>query len=67
MKHQIITEDILVNAGFEYNKRETELLEKYQKSFYGIENYKEFRKLTIDVDIKCPIKLDINNGNNNRG
>lgn len=59
-----ITEDILIKAGFEYLELETNLLAKYQKETYGIDNYKMFRKWTDDLN---PIKLDIDNGFNNRG
>lgn len=64
MKHQIITEDILINAGFEYLERESNLTKDYQNELYEKENYKVFRKWTED---KIPIKLDIDNGVNNRG
>lgn len=59
-----ITEDILINAGFEFLKHETELLAEYEKTNHGIDNYKTFRKWTDD---ELPIKLDIENGYNNSG
>lgn len=65
MDDLLISEDILINAGFEYLKNESEMLKipAYLKD-YGIKDYKIFRKWTKD---KHPIKLDINNGWNNRG
>lgn len=66
-KETIITEDILINSGFEYNELTSRLMESYQKNNYGIDNYKELRKLTNDVDNQFQIKLDIDNGYNNRG
>ncbi len=63
-KNTIITEDILVNSGFEYLEHETDLLTGYQKETFGIDNYKVFRIWTNDDN---PIKLDIDNGCNNRG
>ena len=63
-KNIFITEDILLKSGFEYQEHESNLLKDYQKQNYGIENYKTFRKWTND---KFPIKLDIDNGWNNRG
>ena len=64
-KNRYITKEILEKAGFEYLKNESEMLKisAYLKD-YGIEDYKIFRKWTED---KHPIKLDINNGWNNRG
>lgn len=59
-----ITDDILINAGFEYMEQESKLCEEYQKTTYGITDYKSYRKWTDD---KHPIKLDIDNGWNNRG
>ena len=64
MKHQIITEDILINAGFEYRERESNLTQDYQNQLYGKDNYKVFRKWTDD---DSQLKLDIDNGVNNRG
>ena len=60
----IITEEILLNAGFEYLEHETNLFAEYQKEAFGIDNYKAFRIWTND---ETPIKLDIDNGWNNRG
>lgn len=59
-----ITNDILSNNGFEYLDKQSELLRKYQKEQYGIENYSVFRLNTND---DYPLKLDIDNGFNNRG
>ena len=59
-----ITNDILSNNGFEYLDKQSELLRKYQKEQYGIENYSVFRLCTND---DYPLKLDIDNGWNNRG
>ena len=66
-KETIITEDILINSGFKYNELTSRLMDSYQKNNYGIDNYKELRKWTNDVDNQFPIKLDIDNGYNNRG
>ena len=63
-KQTIITEDILINAGFEYNILTSRLIDSYQKNNYGIDNYKELRKWTND---DSQLKLDIDNGHNNRG
>lgn len=59
-----ITNDILSNNDFEYLDKQSELLRKYQKEQYGIENYSVFRLHTND---DYPLKLDIDNGFNNRG
>lgn len=59
-----ITDTILLNAGFEYLELETNLLSEYEKTNHGIDNYKIFRKWTDD---KSPLKIDIDNGLNNRG
>ena len=53
-----ITNDILSNNGFEYLDKQSELLRKYQKEQYGIENYSVFRLCTND---DYPLKLDIDN------
>lgn len=59
MEEQIlITEEMLLNAGFEYLGKQTHL------ELYGIKDYKVFRKWTDD---RSPIKLDIDNGWNNSG
>lgn len=63
-KETIITEDILINAGFEYLERESNLTQDYQNQLYGKDNYKVFRKCTDDGS---KLKLDIDNGVNNRG
>lgn len=57
-----ITEDILEKSGFELMKAETDLITKYQES-YNISNYKSYRLWTND---KHPLKIDIDNGWNNR-
>lgn len=62
MKYQIITEDLLINAGFEYLKRESSIIDFDNPELYY--NYKVFRKWTDD---DSQIKLDIDNGLNNRG
>jgi len=64
MNEVLITKEILENAGFEYMEQESKLCEEYQKITYGITDYKSYRKWTDD---KHPIKLDIDNGWNNRG
>lgn len=64
MNKLLITEEFLINAGFEYMEQESKLCEEYQKTTYGITDYKSYRKWTND---KHPIKLDIDNGWNNRG
>ena len=63
-EEMIITEEILVDNGFELMEYETELLSKYQKDNYGIDNYVMYRLWTVD---KHPIKIDIDNGWNNSG
>lgn len=60
----LITEDILVDNSFKFLEHETELLSKYQKDNYGIDHYVMYRLWTND---KSPLKLDIDNGYNNRG
>ena len=62
--NNIITEQILIDNGFEFLEHETELLLKYQKDTYGIDHYVMYRLWTDD---EHPIKLDIDNGWNNRG
>jgi len=64
MNELLITEEFLINAGFEYMEQESKLCEEYQKTTYGIIDYKSYRKWTDD---EHPIKLDIDNGWNNRG
>ena len=59
---ELITEQVLLNAGFEYLEHESETLGSVFKQEYGIKDYKMFRKWTDD---KFPIKLDIDNGWNN--
>ena len=55
---------ILEDGGFELQETETNLTKKYQEETYGIKDYKSYRLWTND---KNPIKLDIDNGWNNRG
>ena len=63
-KQTIITEELLIDNGFEYLERESNLTQDYQNQLYGKDNYKVFRKWTND---SSPLKLDIDNGVNNRG
>ena len=63
-KHRIITEDILKDNGFEYNKEESELCRPTYLNQFGIKDYSSYRLWT---DEKNPIKLDIDNGWNNSG
>ena len=62
-KNKDITEEILINAGFEYLKDESKIRKDYEKDTYGINNYKVFYKFTNDL---IPLKLDIDNGWTNR-
>ena len=55
---------ILEDGGFKLQEAETNLTKKYQEENYGIKDYKSYRLWTND---KNPIKLDIDNGWNNRG
>jgi hypothetical protein len=55
---------ILEDAGFKFRKDESKLIGKYQKEEYGINDYVMYQLWTND---KNPIKLDIDNGWNNRG
>jgi len=64
MDNILITEEILKNNGFEYLEHESNLINGLEESLYDVKNYKIFRKWTDD---EHPIKLDINNGWNNRG
>ena len=65
-KHRDITEDILKDAGFEFLETESNLGNEVHKlnPLLCRANYKVYRKWTND---KQPIKLDIDNGFNNRG
>lgn len=63
-KETIITEYILIDNGFKYLGRESNLTQDYENELYGKENYKVFRKWTDDIS---KLKLDIDNGVNNRG
>ena len=64
MNELLITEDILIDNGFEYLEKESEMLKPVYLKEYGIKDYKIFRKWTDD---EHPIKIDIDNGWNNRG
>jgi hypothetical protein len=64
MNNNIITVEMLENAGFKYLEHETELLLKYQKDTYGIDHYVMYRLWTEDEQ---PIKLDVDNGWTNSG
>jgi len=66
-KHRNITDNILKAAGFEYLENESNLGKEANKlnSEIGSPNYKVFRKWTNDKPFS--IKLDIDNGLNNRG
>jgi hypothetical protein len=65
-KHRYITEDLLKDAGFEFLEAESNLGNEAHKlnPWLCRANYKVYRKWTND---KQPIKLDIDNGFNNRG
>ena len=64
MNEVLITKEILENAGFEYMEQESKLCAEYEKSNYGIEDFRLYRLWTND---NPSIKLDIDNGFNNRG
>lgn len=64
MNEVLITKEILENAGFEYMEQESKLCAEYEKNTYGITDFKSYRLWTED---EHPIKLDIDNGWNNRG
>ena len=66
-KHRNITEDILIDAGFEYLENESNIYKEYERHIYGIEDYKVFRKCIDDKNSANVIKLNIDNGYNNRG
>ena len=66
-KHRNITENILIDAGFEYLEIESNICKEYERNTYGIEDYKVFRKWIDDKDLTNVLKLDIDNGWNNRG
>ncbi len=63
-KETQITEELLIDNGFEYLEKESSLTQDYQNELYGKDNYKVFRKWTND---SSPLKLDIDNRVNNRG
>lgn len=60
----IITEQILIDNGFEFLKHETESLSEFQKNNFGIDHYVLYCLWTKD---EHPIKLDIDNGWTNSG
>ena len=64
MNEVLITKEILENAGFEYMEQESKLCAEYEKNTYGITDFNSYRLWTED---EHPIKLDIDNGWNNRG
>ena len=66
-KHRNITEDILIDAGFEYLENESNIYKEYERHIYGIEDYKVFRKCIDGKNSANVIKLNIDNGYNNRG
>lgn len=65
-KNRYITKEILEEAGFEYLLKESNLGREAHKENCELccEDYSVYRKWTKD---KVPIKLDIDNGPNNRG
>ena len=65
-KYRYITDDILKEAGFEYLENESNLGKEVNKLSPEVcpPDYKVFRKWTND---ESPLKLDIDNGYNNRG
>jgi hypothetical protein len=66
-KNRYITDDILKEAGFEFLENESNLGREANKLNFEVcsADYKVFRKWTDDKPF--PIKLDIDNGPNNRG
>lgn len=62
-KTKLITPEILIEAGFEYLENESKQFSEYEEKNYGIKDYKIYRKW---IDDKIPIKLNIDNGWNNR-
>lgn len=65
-KQTFITEEILLNAGFKYLEKESELIQEANKlnPELGRNDYKSYRIWTNENN---PIKLDIDNDYNNRG
>lgn len=65
-KNRHITPEILIDAGFEFLENESNLGREAYKTNCELccEDYSVYRKLTDD---NIPIKLDIDNGQNNRG
>ena len=59
-----ITEDILINNGFEFLEDETKKLEKCVKELFNIDHYVKYQLHTND---EHPIIIDIDNGWNNSG
>lgn len=66
-KNRYITDDILKKAGFEFLENESNLGREAHKQNFELcsEDYSVYRKWTKDKPF--PIKLDIDNGPNNRG
>jgi len=66
-KNRYITKEILEKVGFEFLENESNLCrEAYKENFeLCCEDYSVYRKWTEDKPF--PIKLDIDNGQNNRG
>ena len=66
-KYRYITDDILKEAGFEYLENESNLGREAHNQNFELcsEDYSVYRKWTEDKPF--PIKLDIDNGQNNRG
>ena len=68
-KHRNITEDILIDAGFEYLEIESNCgrdINSTDPELFS-PTYAIFRKWTNDKDSSNVLKLDIDNGHNNRG
>ena len=68
-KHRNITEDILIDAGFEYLEIESNCgrdINSTDPELFS-PTYAIFRKWTNDKDSSNVLKLDIDNGYNNRG
>ena len=66
-KNRYITDDILKEAGFEFLENESNLGREAHKQNFELysEDYSVYRKWTEDKPF--PFKLDIDNGQNNRG
>lgn len=66
MKNIPITIEMLKSLGFEEITK-PEMKEYYKKEYPYTENYIELRKWTDNSDFSNVLKLDIDNGPNNRG